>query len=71
MHALRGGRVDVQLMCLLIGISDLREGVIDTPRCPFQHRVLHLELVLVGELTCEIGSTAEMRADCDLHLLER
>lgn len=27
--------------------------------------------MLVGDLTCEVGATAEMRADSDLDLLER
>lgn len=58
-------------MRLLISVSNLRKSVVYATRCPFQHRVLYLELVLVGDLTCEVRTTAEMRADDDLHLLER
>jgi hypothetical protein len=62
-QALGGGRINVQFMCLLVGVGDLGKGVVDAHWRPFQHRVLDLELVLVGDLSGEVRSAPEERAD--------
>jgi hypothetical protein len=57
-------------MGLLVGVGDPGEGVVDAGGCAVKHRILHSELLFVGDLSGEVGTVLVDGAEGDLYLLQ-